>query len=581
MNSEAPTTQKYQSFLLAFASGICMVLAFFPFGWGWTGWLVPVGVLILVLKKELPGSRPRLQIWLGLFVCWLALFQCVRLPHWAGYIGWPILSGFLCSYVFFFVLVTRQMVHGWKVPVVLAAPIAWTGLEYIQAHFCTGISLGMLSHTQALYPQLIQVADVAGSYAVTFFMVAIMAGVISSIAAGRGLASSATKAWRKSHIRQLVSGLIVALALIAVMISYGSYRIKEADERQIKHAQKIALVQGSIDTRFPGEAEIDEYLQSFAEEYTRLSLEASRESVDLLVWPESMFPVTDVYSPTGIPGPEYREKIEGFRRAINATAHIVSGVGRLEESNGGRRFVVTGKPIPILAGGSSAPVGDELIFYNSAILISDEGDVVSRYGKMKLVLFGEFVPLGEIFPWLYGLFPIPPGLKAWDTPIGMEHQGIIYSPSICFESTYPHLIRQQVLFLEAEGKRPDILVNLTNDGWFYGSTALDLHFANNVFRSIENRMPMLIAANTGFSGQIDSAGRVLAKGPRRSAKVLFVNPITTKQQSIYHQIGDWPAFLCFIPVLSCFLWWFVAQFLRKKLQLNDHLDTDAKSTENG
>ena len=173
MDSQKAT---YRPFVLTFCSGICFVLAFYPVGWGWVGWLAPFGVLHLIQNKEWNARKPKTQIWLACFLCWLILFQCVRLPHWAGYIGWPILSAYLGSYLFFFVLISRHLVHRWNVSLLIAGPLVWSGLEYVQAHALTGISLGMLSHTQATYPIVIQVADLAGCYAVSFFIVAIASG---------------------------------------------------------------------------------------------------------------------------------------------------------------------------------------------------------------------------------------------------------------------------------------------------------------------------------------------------------------------------------------------------------------------
>ena len=69
-----------------------------------------------------------------------------------------------------------------------------------------------------------------------------------------------------------------------------------------------------------------------------------------------------------------------------------------------------------------------------------------------------------------------------------------------------------------------MLVNLTNDGWFWGSSELDMHLACGVFRAVECRKPLLIAANTGFSAWIDGDGRIAAQGPRRDADSLLAEP---------------------------------------------------------
>lgn len=182
--------------------------------------------------------------------------------------------------------------------------------------------------------------------------------------------------------------------------------------------------------------------------------------------------------------------------------------------------------------------------YNSALLLDPAGRVVDRYFKMHLVMFGEYIPLGSVFPWLYGLTPMPSGLTPGERPQVFGVAGLRISPSICFESTVPHLIRRQVAALEAAGEGPDLLINVTNDGWFWGSAILDLHLACAVFRAVENRCPMLVAANTGLSAHIDANGKVLARGPRRAEAVILAEVHPGERGSWYRRVGDVPAGLC-------------------------------------
>ena len=98
--------------------------------------------------------------------------------------------------------------------------------------------------------------------------------------------------------------------------------------------------------------------------------------------------------------------------------------------------------------------------------------------------------------------------------------------------------------MTAAARLPDVLVNLTNDGWFWGSSELDMHLVCGVFRAIECRKPLLIAANTGFSAWIDGDGRILRQGPRRREKVLFAAVGREPRQSWYLVHGDWPAGVC-------------------------------------
>ena len=86
-----------------------------------------------------------------------------------------------------------------------------------------------------------------------------------------------------------------------------------------------------------------------------------------------------------------------------------------------------------------------------------------------------------------------------------------------------------------------MLVNLTNDGWFWGSSELDMHLACGVFRAVECRKPLLIAANTGFSAWIDGDGRIRRQGPRRDADTLLAEVRLDPRSSWYLAHGDWPA----------------------------------------
>ena len=130
------------------------------------------------------------------------------------------------------------------------------------------------------------------------------------------------------------------------------------------------------------------------------------------------------------------------------------------------------------------------------------------------------------------------------SPPGRTRRPVRIAPNICFESVLSHVIRRQVRALAQEGAEPDVLVNLTNDGWFWGSSELEMHLACGVFRAVECRKPFLIAANTGISAWIDGNGRLLAEGPRRRPCTLLAAVVADSRRSYYLQYGDWPAGLC-------------------------------------
>jgi apolipoprotein N-acyltransferase len=154
-------------------------------------------------------------------------------------------------------------------------------------------------------------------------------------------------------------------------------------------------------------------------------------------------------------------------------------------------------------------------------------------------MFGEYMPLSNWLPLLEQLNPNERNLTAGAAATAIEFHGLKLAPSICFETTVPHLIRRHVNELSKSGNEPDVLVNITNDGWFFGTSCLDLHLACNVFRAVEMRKTHLVCANTGLSAEIESGGRILQQGPRREKAILQVKLVSTSPRfSLYRAIGD-------------------------------------------
>jgi apolipoprotein N-acyltransferase len=159
-------------------------------------------------------------------------------------------------------------------------------------------------------------------------------------------------------------------------------------------------------------------------------------------------------------------------------------------------------------------------YFNCGLFLDATGGPLACYDKMYPVMFGEYVPLADRFPWLYRLTPLPAGLTAGREPVAVTIAGREIAPTICYETALPMAMRSIVRDLAAAGRRPDVIVNLTNDGWFWGSSELDMHLTASIFRAVEVRTPIVIAANTGFSAAIDGSGRLLDRGPRRATATL-------------------------------------------------------------
>jgi apolipoprotein N-acyltransferase len=356
------------------------------------------------------------------------------------------------------------------------------------------------------------------------------------------------------------------------MMGYGFWKSSAFEIPQDAEGSiRVALVQGARDVRFGLTAEEDqrETVTNFRS-HQALTARAREANADLVIWAESMFPVTDVLpfdadkylaavAQPNAAEPSARprlslETLETVQREMLFLVRETTGTGPVG-------VYPYQSSVPLVVGMRSLdPLGDS--DYNAAVYFDANSEVAGRYFKTHLVPFGEYLPLGETFPVLYSLAPMPRGLTPGDGAKVFEVQGKRFLPTICYESVIGRLVRRYLVddpnanpdlkeedstanelsrFGEsstamdktANGKseqeptnarsRCDALLNISNDGWFWGSSALDLHLASNVFRAVENRTPHLVVCNTGISAQIDASGRIVQEASKRSAELLMVD----------------------------------------------------------
>jgi apolipoprotein N-acyltransferase len=496
----------------ALAGSVLLWLALPPVSWSLLAWVAPVPWVLLVRRQLLAGWRPYVALWLTSFAFWMATLHWLTLPHWATSFGWIAISAYLAFYFPGFIGLSRVAVRGLRVSPLLAAPVVWTALELIRLHLLSGFGMALLSHTQYRWPIVLQLSDLAGAYGVSFAMM-----FVATCLARMLPCDGATRAWWP---------LVPLAAMLASVLAYGNWRLGEPPGRP---GPQVALIQGSIDIEMKHDPT---QLRRIFEQYFELSVKAIKEhpGVELIVWPETMFPYPWYTVDPSLP-PAPNEELppedtqQRSREAVVATARALR--------------------TPLLLGISTFEVaGERLRHYNSALFVDRNGDTLGRYDKTHLVLFGEYVPLAETFPWLYRLTPLPGGLDAGREPLSVRVGQTQYAPNICYENTVPHLLREQIVRLRRAAAEPDLLVTLTNDGWFWGSSELDMHLACGVFRAIECRKPLLIAANTGFSAWIDADGQIRSQGPRRETDVMVVAPESSERHSWYLEQGDLFAGAC-------------------------------------
>ncbi len=489
------------------AGAVLLLCSFPPVGFAWLAWLALIPWLALIEVDQFRTARPWARIWFGGLVFWAAEVYYISIPHWLLWFAWIALSFYLSVYPLVFVWIGRILVHDHRVPLVIAGPLAFTVLEWVRAHLMSGFGFSMLANSQYQHPLVLQICDLAGAYGLTWLMAT--ATVAAMIFVTRRF-----RAWRT---------LLTGAAAVLVVACYGIFTKDTYMVSPGAAEINLLVVQGSIDTRFSeDEEEQAEIAREMFEHYLDLQRngwDPEQEHPDLIIWPEGKYPIRDVLPQSDKSRDDkYRSQFLAFHRML------YEGVDQ---------------PPPMIAGGSSvdSASGD---FFNSALLINRDGDVIDRYFKIHRVIFGEYVPLQEWFPALDRLTPIGKGLTPGRSATSFLVGEYRFSPSICFESVVSHLIRDSVNELASIGREPDVLVNITDDGWFYGTAVLDHHLACNVVRAVENRKPMVVAANTGLSALIDASGRIHAVGPRRDTALLWMAVPLARGASPYRTIAEWP-----------------------------------------
>lgn len=526
-DSPPQTSESRRTFYLSFGcsllGGLILWAAFPPLNLWPIAWFAPLPWLYLILRPQPMTRWAYFGIWLGGLIHWLAMLYGIALAHILLVGGWFLLSAYLGLYLPLFVGFCRIAVLRLRISILLVAPVVWVGLELARGYVVTGFSAGLLSHSQTDWLALLQIADVFGAYGVSFLMMFVAAALARAYLG----------------LKREIWPLLPATVALLLTLAYGWMRLAEVPPGTSRVPQLVALVQGSRDVH------IDmDFRQSMErmQHYSELTQEARSDyrKLDLVIWPESMFALPQVINSPGTDSPkEEKEAALYFQRefpdAVQQAAQMLNEPGSPS----------AGTPTLFYFCTTTLDYGpDRRRVYNSALLVNRKGEIVSRYDKTHAVMFGEYVPFAEWLPkGVTDSIPIE-GMTEGDQPVAAEVKGMNYCPNICFESTVPHLIRHQVLALEKQGTAVDVLVNLTNDGWFYGSSILDLHLKCGVFRAIENRRPMIIAANTGISANIEGTGRVLDRGPKRQPQVLVVTVQPDGRRPLYHTLGDWPAIAC-------------------------------------
>ena len=499
--ASAPTLAEVS---LVVASALLLILSFPDFElWplAWIG-LVP---FLLVATRPLKAGRALLLGWLWGAVffygtCWWLTYPMIHYAHIPPWLAYPLLVlpiALVALFPALFSLMLSRIAGRFGLGAIFAAPLLWVSCEWAR-YAVTGQLWNALGYSQAFHPRLIQPAHWGGVYAISFLLLTANVAVTLLVL-------------RRNTLAVILSFALLILTALALAGGFGPTMmgrvLSNATSTLVIAVQPYVPMAGSDDP-----AAMEQLLNRHLE----LSLQGLRNpsagafANRLVIWPES--PMNFSYSRD----PHLRDVVTNFARS-NHTLVLLNSL----------------EPAPNEGG------------YNSAVMVNEEGRIVAQYDKIRLMPFGEYVPLPH---WLPGASSVrgivgdfTPGSSYTLMPLGAFRAGVF----ICIEAAHPGVARA------FSGAGADVLINISNDGYLGPTPVMRQHLSNAIFRAVENNRPLLRVTNNGISAYIDPSGRVMEEttGFEATVRTWRVRQ-NTDAGTFYTAHGDLFAYACALITLG-------------------------------
>ena len=478
---------------VALMSAALLIVSFPDFNLWPLAWIALIPLLLVVARRP----RPLRGFYLGWLFgtvffygsCYWLTYSVIHTGGISPWVAFPLLvPGAVLVGLFpaVFFLVLARVIRKWGSGALFVAPLLWPALEWARLE-TTGQLWNAIGYSQAFHPLLIQSARWGGVYAVGALVVFVNAAIAFA------LLKPSKRVALISASAVLLMGLCVTTLDLVMAFSAGEFATAKDNDAVVVAVQPNV----PMDLIKP-EAE----MQQLTASHFKMSEAALRQLSDgkprLVIWPES--PMNFSY---GTDKP-LRDRLVTFAKA-NRTSVLLNSQ-ELAPNDG---------------------------IYNSAVLINEEGKLVAQYDKIRLLPFGEYVPLPH---WLPGAGLIraivgdfTPGTRYQLMPVGKVRAGVF----ICIESAYPAIARR----FSNEGA--DVLVNISNDGYLGPTAVMRQHLANAVFRAVENGRPVLRVTNTGITAFIAPSGEVRdgTEGFRPDVRIWTISQ-SAPIQTFYTKHGD-------------------------------------------
>lgn len=457
----------------------------------------------------------------------------------------------------------RHMYRRHGASLALTAPIAWVAVEYLRSIGPLGFPWLLVGHSQYQLLTVIQISDLVGAYGVSFVLVMINGWLTD-------LLIQPIQIWRTERTTRLPIGSLATVLVLLGTLIYGS---AQRSKSHMEPGPRVAMIQHDVPMTVGDDVIGRMLLVEALDGYVELARKAAAEGPDLIVLPET--PIAGYINAEFLDADaDTLQEILKRRYPPNWTVADLKEYQIL-----GRRVrdrfqgISTEFGIPIVLGSSSqewkpTEIPPRVEAFNSAYLIvPGAATFAARYDKRHLVVFGEYVPFRHsnrrLYEWLNSLSPWGKNGRHYSLSPGESYtvfefaarslDGRTYRAGtpICFEEVMPYICREFTQGDEprSDRKNIDMLLCMSNDGWFLHSAELEQHLAGGVFRAIENRVAVVRSVNTGASALIHPNGRVHCRVRLSDEQIAMLEPVAATLEQMHkltvtleEQIDDVQAF---------------------------------------
>ena len=502
----------------AVTSALLLILSFPNFELAPFAWVGLIPLLVVIARRPNPVRALILGWTAGTIFfygsCYWLTYSMIHyggLPSVVAYlllIPGAVVVGFFPG---LFALVLALAIRKWGPNALLLSPIIWVAFEYARLGV-TGQLWNAIGYSQAYHPSLIQTARFGGVYAVSFMILMVNAALAFMVV--------------RRTTRALIIGTITVLLTTAVVFYHRLFPEPMVDPiiNRDTYLTIIGLQPNVPMTLVKTTEETQELLaRHLSMSKQQLDETRGQPGSRLVIWPES--PMNFAYASD-----------RQFQEIVT-------------------RFVVENQTSLLFNSQEPAPFGG---VYNSAVLINEKGRVISQYDKIRLLPFGEYVPLPR---WLPGASLITgivgdftPGANYTVMPVSAYHRAGVF---ICIESAYPSIARTMT-----KGGA-NVLINISNDGYLGKTAVMRQHLANAVFRAVENNRNVVRVTNSGITALIEPDGMIrdATNGFETAVRVWRMHDPLESGITFYTSNGDVMPIFCVAITLVAGLF---ALLLRRK-----------------